>query len=313
MKEKNPDIIPEVLRQCNCCPRNCRVDRSSDKLGYCKTKVKVSIGSICAHRGEEPVISGRQGICNIFFTHCNMQCIYCQNYNISRNTSSITQSQVAIRDVVDQVERILDRGCKSVGFVSPSHYYPQTLQIIDELHHRGRRPVLVYNTNGYDLKEAIENLEGVIDVYLPDFKYIDEELGRRLSDAPHYPEIAGAAIGEMFRQKGADIKLDKDNLITSGLIIRHLVLPGYIDNSKGVLRYIAENYSSDIHISLMSQYYPTPRVVLHSELCRRLKPSEYDEVLAEFDRLGFYRGWVQQMESADYYRPDFARDHPFEE
>lgn len=312
MDKINRDNIPEALYKCTSCPRNCKVDRSSDKLGYCKTGVKISIGSICAHRGEEPVISGHHGICNIFFTHCNMQCIYCQNYDISRNTSPIIEFQIGLSELVDRVERILDQGCKSVGFVSPSHYYIQMLQIINELHRRGRRPIFVYNTNSYDRKEAIEALDGIIDVYLPDFKYADEKIGRNLSDAPHYPEIASAAIGEMFRQKGADIKLDEDDLILSGLIVRHLVLPGYIENSKTVLRHIASNFSTDIYISLMSQYYPTPQVFTHPKLCRRLKPSEYDKVVAEFDRLGFHRGWVQQMESSDYYRPNFVRDHPFE-
>ncbi|MBU8933630.1 MAG: radical SAM protein [candidate division Zixibacteria bacterium] len=312
-RENTPYSEPSVLRECVCCPRNCKADRSTNILGYCKSGVEVSLGSICAHRGEEPVISGRQGICNIFFTHCNMQCVYCQNYDISRNTKSTTRSQVEFSLLVDRIESQLDQGCRSVGFVSPSHYYPQMLQIINLLHQRGRQPVLVYNTNGYDRVEVIRELDGVIDVYLPDFKYMDEKLGRRLSDTPHYPETAAAAVAEMFRQKGADIELDENDLITSGLIIRHLVLPGYIDNSKAVLRQIAENLSPDIHISLMSQYYPTPAVVAHPELCRRLKPEEYDEVLDEFDSLGFHRGWVQQMDSADHYRPDFARDHPFEE
>jgi len=241
-----------------------------------------------------------------------MQCVYCQNYDISRNVKSTAKSRVELGVLVDRIESQLDKGCKSVGFVSPSHYYPQMLQIINLLHQRGQQPILVYNTNGYDRVENIRELDGVINVYLPDFKYMDEQLGRRLSDTPHYPETATVAIAEMFRQKGSDIALDDDELITSGLIIRHLVLPCYVDNSKAVLGHIAANLSPDIHISLMSQYYPTPAVVSHPELCRRLKLDEYDEVLDEFDRLGFHRGWIQQMDSADNYRPDFARNHPFE-
>ncbi len=300
------------LQNCTCCPRSCRVDRSSEKLGYCKSGVGIAIGSICAHRGEEPVISGVHGVCNIFFTKCNMQCIFCQNYDISRNKERVIGRELELADLVDSIERHLDSGCKSVGFVSPSHYLPQMFQVIRAVRARGRNPVFIFNTNGFDRREAIRAMENDIDVYLPDFKYMDERLGRTLSDTPHYPETAAAAIGEMFRQTGPEIELDEEGLITSGMIIRHLVLPGHVENSKAVLRYIAEHFSPDCYISLMSQYYPTPRVADHADLGRCLRPEEYDEILDEFDRLGFHRGWVQELQSAHHYRPRFQREHPFE-
>jgi len=310
--ENSENNISKSLLECDTCPRNCRIDRSSDKLGFCKTGVKITTGSICAHRGEEPVISGHHGICNIFFTHCNMQCLYCQNHDISRNTGAIVKNEISLDQLVDKIEDLLKQGCKSVGFVSPSHYVIQMLQIIDEVKKRGHNPVFVYNTNSYDKKETIKKLEGIIDVYLPDFKYMDEQLGRDLSNTPHYPKFAIAAIGEMYRQKGAEIALDDEGLITSGLIIRHLVLPGYTENSISVLKYIAENFSNECYISLMSQYYPTHRVINVPHLNRRLKPREYDEVLDIFEELGFENGWVQHMDSADNYKPDFLREHPFE-
>jgi len=303
---------PDKLRECTCCPRHCGVDRLSTRSGYCKSGAGISIGSICAHRGEEPVISGTHGICNIFFTRCNMQCIYCQNYDISRTTAPVRETEMSLTELVDHIETHLDSGCKSVGFVSPSHYLPQVFQIIKAVHDRGRKPVFIYNSNGYDTVEAIKALNRVIDVYLPDFKYSDEQLAREFSHAPHYPEIAADAIGEMYRQRGAEIELDKDGLIRRGLIIRHLVLPGHVENSKGALRYIAEHFSPDCYISLMSQYYPTPAVADHPALGRCLRSEEYDDVLEEFDRLGFHRGWVQQLSSADNYRPRFEREHPFE-
>ncbi len=304
---------PEILQECTCCPRHCRVNRYTTKAGYCKSGAGLSIGSVCAHRGEEPVISGTHGVCNIFFTRCNMQCIYCQNYDISRTDAPIHEVEMSLEELVEQVEHHLQSGCKSVGFVSPSHYIPQMFQIIDRLKSRGYNPVFIYNSNGYDTMDAIKAMKGVIDVYLPDFKYTDEQLARQVSHAPHYPEIAVAAIGEMFRQKGADITLDEEGLITSGLIIRHLVLPGYIENSKGVLRHISEHFSPDCYLSLMSQYYPTPHVATHRHLHRRLQPDEYDEVLDELDRLGFHRGWIQQLESAEHYQPHFFnKKHPFE-
>ncbi|MDD5426736.1 MAG: radical SAM protein [candidate division Zixibacteria bacterium] len=303
----------EELKDCSICPRDCHADRAGDRLGYCQSGIGFSISSIFAHMGEEPVLSGEHGICNVFFTHCNLQCIYCQNYQISRNRDFVRESLFNLVDIICEIEAILDSGARAVGFVSPSHFIPQMKTIINALTQRGRRPVYVFNTNAYDRVETIKSLEKTINVYLPDLKYMDAALARRYSDAPRYPEIATAAIKEMFRQKGADIKLAADGTIDEGLIIRHLVLPGEIENSKAVLRFIAEELSPDIHISLMSQYHPTPHVADHPKLNQVLTVGEYEEVLDEFDRLGFHRGWVQQMDSPFHYQPDFDNKRPFSE
>ncbi|HWR83450.1 MAG TPA: radical SAM protein [Candidatus Deferrimicrobium sp.] len=301
-----------ALSDCSCCPRECHADRASGRLGYCRTAAGFSVASICAHRGEEPVISGTHGICNIFFTRCNMQCVYCQNYEISRTRGLVVEHLLSLEDLVARIEKHLDAGCKSVGFVSPSHVLPQVKAIMTALWARGRRPVFVYNTNAFDKTEAIRSLEGMIDVYLPDLKYMDRRLTREFSDTPDYPDVAAAAIKEMFRQKGAEIRLDDDGLITSGLIIRHLVLPGHIENSKAALRFIARQLSPDIHISLMSQFNPTPAVTDHPDLGRRLTSEEYDEVVEELERLGFHRGFLQELSSAEHYCPSFENEHPFE-
>jgi len=298
---------------CNCCPRNCGADRDSGKLGYCRTHDDLYISSICAHRGEEPVLSGSHGIANIFFSHCNMQCIYCQNYQISDTRSDSSLCQRTLTEVVAQVEAILNRGAIGVGFVSPSHFVAQMRRIMTAVSKRGRDPVYVYNTNGYDLLETIASLEDEIDVYLPDLKYLDDRLAGEYSDTPNYTEFALPALKEMYRQKGANIDLNDDNLITRGLIIRHLVLPGHVENSKAVLRFIADELSPDCYISLMAQYYPTPRVADHALLGRTLRPEEYDEVLEEFEQLGFHRGFVQELSSPFHYKPDFIKDHPFED
>ncbi|MFO8101312.1 MAG: radical SAM protein [Dehalococcoidia bacterium] len=298
------------LHNCTLCPRDCGADRFSDRLGYCRSGAGFGISSIFAHRGEEPVISGPRGICNIFFSHCNMQCIYCQNYQISRN--GCPHPDMPLDEVIDQIERILARGIKMVGFVSPSHYLPQMRLIMKALAGRGRNPIYVFNTNGYDRKETIESLEDSMGVYLPDLKYMDEALAKNYSDAPGYPNIAAEAITEMFRQKGPDIVLNDEGVIESGLIIRHLVLPGQVQNSKECLRFIAEELSTSVHISLMSQYYPTPPVSGHSELDRHLRAEEYAEVLVEFEKLGFWRGWVQDLASPHHYLPDFTRPNVFE-
>ncbi len=300
------------LKDCAVCPRGCHVDRTAGRLGFCRTGAGFSIASIFPHRGEEPVISGPKGICNVFFTHCNMQCLFCQNFQISRNNRSDPAHELDLEEVIRRIEAILDTGVRAVGFVSPSHCIPQMKAIILALKARGRRPIFVMNTNGYDRKEIIASLEGWIDVYLPDLKYMDPSLARRFSQTPDYPEVAGAALEEMFRQKGSNLAVGEDGVAESGLIVRHLILPGEVENSKACLRFIAEELSPSVHVSLMAQYYPTPEVADHPELSRSITGEEYNEVLEEFYRLGFYRGWVQDMESERCYRPDFERDRAFE-
>lgn len=299
------------LSNCRCCPRECEVDRTRTATGWCRTGERPLVSSVCAHRGEEPAVSGTHGICNVFFAHCNLQCIYCQNHQISRNRSDGLWLE-DIADIVREIERVLATGARGVGFVSPSHFVPQMREIIAQLRERGHDQRYVFNSNGYDKVETLQTLEGTIDSYLPDLKYMDERLAREYSGAPGYPDIATAALREMFRQKGANVFVDDDGYIESGMIIRHLVLPGHVDNSKAVLRWIAEELSPAVHVSLMSQYYPTPAVNGHPQLGRTLRPEEYEEVVAEFERLGFYRGWVQELGSDHSYRPDFELDHPFE-
>ncbi|MCD6249754.1 MAG: radical SAM protein [candidate division Zixibacteria bacterium] len=307
-------VFPDGLDLNNCkgCPRVCGADRTSEQLGYCNSSDAVMISSVCAHRGEEPVISGKSGVCNVFFAHCNLQCVYCQNYQISRNHTS-NHALKGVDQVIAEIEQVLDQGARGIGFVSPSHYINGMLQIIDSLKKRGHNQRFIFNSNGYDRVKIVRSLAGVIDVYLPDLKYMDEQIGREYSDAPRYPQIATAAIREMFYQKGTNLILDDDGVIESGLIIRHLVLPGHVENSKAVLRWIADELSPSVHISLMSQYYPTPAVRDHPVLGRTLNIDEYEEVIEEFESLGFYRGWVQELDSSHSYKPDFDNSHPFEE
>jgi putative pyruvate formate lyase activating enzyme len=302
----------EELRACRICPRNCNADRFSNKLGYCQAGAGFSISSICAHRGEEPAISGDRGICNIFFTNCNLQCVYCQNHQISCNSSDHSASRMTLRDVLYQVLGILAGGINVVGFVSPSHFVPQVKVIISALRSLGLDPVFVYNTNGYDRVEVIRGLEKYIDVYLPDYKYSSPALAVKLSDAEDYPEIALAAIREMFLQKGSRLILDRRGYARRGLIIRHLVLPGHIENSVNVLRNISSGLSNKIAISLMSQYFPANRAGEFVNLDRGLTPGEYQAVVEELEQLGFENGWVQQLASNRNYRPDFELEHPFE-
>lgn len=300
------------LCDCTSCPRNCHAGRHSGRLGFCQSHAGFAIGTICRHRGEEPVMGGWQGVCNVFFTRCNMQCIFCQNYQISRNQGDIVEYRLDLDEVVERIERVLDQGVKCLGFVSPSHCIPQMKAIIYALEERRRRPIYVMNSNGYDKKETLVSLEKIMDVYLPDFKYLDSKLAERYSSTADYPKVAMKALKEMFRQKGAHIRLDDEGIIQSGLIIRHLILPGQVQNSKECLRFIAHELSPSVYVSLMSQYHPTPMVAGHPELGRCLYPEEYEEVLEEFEKLGFHRGWTQDLESQGHYQPDFVCSHPFE-
>jgi putative pyruvate formate lyase activating enzyme len=302
----------EELRDCAICPRNCHTDRFSAPKGYCKSDASFNISSICVHRGEEPAISGNDGICNIFFTHCNLQCVYCQNFQISDNRLPQKSTALGIGEVIRRVCAILDRGINRVGFVSPSHCIPQVRIIIQCLHEAGYSPVFVYNTNSYERAESIHSLEGLIDVYLPDLKYMDPDLSAGWSDARDYPEIASLAMKEMYRQKGAYLHTDDHGMAVSGIIIRHLVLPGQVQNSIDVLDFISDELSPRLHISMMSQYYPTPAVGSNRSLNRTVTASEYSKVTGHMARLGMHNGWVQELESQHHYHPDFDREHPFE-
>lgn len=301
----------EQLKACRICPRNCNADRFSNKLGYCKADASFSISSIFAHQGEEPVISGDKGICNIFFTNCNLQCIFCQNHQISCNAHDYSSHKLELKDVIRQILEILSTGIRHVGFVSPSHFIPQVKIIINSLRALGLDPVFVYNTNGYDTVESIRGLEGFIDIYLPDYKYADKDTGRKYSDVKDYPDVALAALKEMYRQAGNSLPLDRYGYATKGMIIRHLVLPGHPDNSINVLKTIARELSNELHISLMSQYYPTHQVTRHEFLGRTLKEEEYRNVTDAMEELGFENGWVQEMSSHENYRPDFEAEYPF--
>ena len=300
----------EPLELCTVCPRNCRVNRFQGEKGICGSDAGFNISSICIHKGEEPAISGIHGICNVFFSRCNLSCIYCQNYQISCNRGLVSEHSMQLDEVVDSITKILEQGCHAVGFVSPSHYIPQVKAIIEALRIQGSTPVFVYNTNGYDKVEEIRQLESYIDIYLPDYKYSDNKLALKFSKANDYQQHALAATKELYRQKGSTLVMHENGYAEKGLIIRHLVLPGNIANSLKVLSDIAE-ISTSIAISLMAQYYPTLAVKQHAELGRQITEDEYQAVKTELDTLGFYKGWMQELESSENYRPDFESDNPF--
>lgn len=299
------------LASCNICPRNCRVNRLRGETGICGSDADFNISSIVVHHGEEPVISGKNGICNVFFSRCNLSCSYCQNYQISCNRGVVKENKMQLPEVAGFIIRCLDQGCHTVGFVSPSHYIPHVKAIIETIRNMGHNPIFVYNTNGYDKVEEIRSLENYIDIYLPDYKYAGNNLALKLSKVPDYHPTALMAIREMYRQKGSTLIMNENGYAEKGLIVRHLVLPGYVDNSIRVLQNIAD-ISTSLSVSLMAQYWPVPGVSNHPSLGRTLGYEEYETVKSELENLGFYKGWVQELESSNNYLPDFELDKPFE-
>lgn len=302
-----------MLNNCKLCPRQCGADRDAGKTGFCNSTALPAVSSICAHKGEEPVLCGDKGVCNLFFAHCNMQCVYCQNFDISRNNTTLCRYNT-ISAIADRIAEVLATTENVLGFVSPSHQTHCIPTILDELHRRGLHPTTIYNTNAYDSVETLRLLEPYIDIYLPDFKYSDNRLAERYSRTPDYFERASQALLEMYRQKGSTLITDDRDVAASGLIIRHLVLPGCAENSKNALRWIAENLSTNVHLSLMAQYYPPKGVDnLPDKLDGFLSGNEYDDVRAYAQNLGFHRGWEQELSQKVVYRPHFENNDSFEQ
>lgn len=302
-----------MLENCNLCPRSCGTDREHGHTGFCQCTDRPLVSAICAHKGEEPVLSGEKGVCNVFFAHCNMQCCYCQNIDISQNQSNICR-YCSLDTVVQRIAEVLPNTENLLGFVSPSHQAHLIPLIIERLHGMGLHPTTIYNTNAYDSVETLRMLEPYIDIYLPDFKYSDNGLARRYSQTSDYFEKATAALTEMYRQKGSTLITDNREIATSGIIIRHLVLPGCVDNSKNALSWIAENLSVNVHLSLMAQYYPPEKAgILNDELNRFVRAEEYDAVCSHSHALGFHRGWEQELTQQIVYQPHFENTNSFEQ
>lgn len=297
---------------CTLCPRSCNKNRVAD-FGYCQAPLIPEVASIAIHKGEEPPISGEKGVVNVFFAHCNLQCLFCQNHDISRGI--VDEEKIyyhSIEEIVERIAELLPQTENMLGFVSPSHYAHLIAPIMDALHTRGFYPTTIYNTNGYDTVETLCMVAPYVDIYLPDFKYRDEILSARYSHAKDYPQRAQSALLEMFSQKGSGLPLDDNGLAFRGMIVRHLVLPGQVQNSIDCLRWMAENLSTRLHVSLMSQYFPPQGVGdLPDQLNRTLLQDEYEKVVQTFYDLGFTRGWVQDISSNINYRPDFSEKQSF--
>ncbi|MFW6057083.1 MAG: radical SAM protein [Chloroflexota bacterium] len=305
------ETLLKRLASCDLCPRACGIDRITGATGFCRTAREAVVASACVHRGEEPPISGSHGSGTIFFSGCNMRCVFCQNYQISQG-SPLPGGRHSVDGLADIMCELQDAGCHNVNLVSPSHVVAQIVEAIALAVPKGLRLPLVYNTNGYDSVEVLRMLDGVVDVYLPDLKYSSNAVAARFSAVSDYVEVSRAAILEMYRQVG-DQLLMTDGAAQRGLIIRHLVLPGGLAGTRECLTWLARNVSTGVSLSLMSQYYPAHRAREFPLLSRRTSQSEYAEAVRIARDLGFEHVWVQDETAQAHYRPDFeAHGHPFE-
>ncbi|MDP4176303.1 MAG: radical SAM protein [Bacteroidota bacterium] len=302
------------LSNCTSCPRNCQIDRKSGKLGSCLSGYFPIVSSYTAHFGEEPALSGTKGAGNIFFGNCNLKCVFCQNFEISQNWKSEMLHEVSFERLADIMIELQNKGCHNIGLVSPTHFSPQILISIYIAAEKGLRLPIIYNTNGYDSVEMLRLYQDVIDIYLPDFKYGDNYSGKTYSKVENYFDNASLAISEMYRQVGNSYVFD-NNVLLRGLIIRHLVLPNGLSESEEVFRFISEKLSPELFISLMSQYYPTNKAQKDILISRPIRLSEYEKAIYLLEKYNLKNGWIQEMESSEYYRPEFMkdRDKPFTE
>lgn len=282
---------------CNACPRKCNVDRQNT-LGYCKSSDKFKLARAALHFWEEPCISGKNGSGAIFFSGCNLGCVFCQNFDISHNCKGV---EVSDGKLIDIMKNLVDKGANNINLVNPTHYSAQLLRVFEKY----KPPVpIVYNTSGYDSVETLRLFDGIVDVYLPDFKYIRPDKAQKYSKAENYPQVAEAALTEMKRQVKSDV-FDDRGIMQKGMIIRHLVLPSNTNASIEALDYLAENFD-DTYISVMAQYVPCGDLTDYKEINRPLTKREYDKVVNHILDLGLDKIFVQELEAAsDEFIPDF--------
>lgn len=310
--------LEKLLESCTVCPKDCGNNRLNDEIAACYSGRLPIVSSFTAHFGEEPALSGTNGAGNIFFGNCNLRCVYCQNYQISQTWKTQKKNEITHERLAEMMLELQERGCHNIGFVSPTHFAPQMARAILIAAEKGLRLPIVYNTNAYDSVEVLKLLDGIVDVYLPDLKYAENDAGFEFSKVRGYTDFARNAIKEMFRQTGENLVYDENGLLKRGLVIRLLVLPNDIAGIEENLRWIRDELSPKVAISLMAQYYATNKAATDDRyilLSRRISEREWSKTVELLDELGIEEGFMQEYESAShYYRPDFNdKEKPFKD
>ena len=290
-----------MLEKCMICPHNCGINRLDGQVGRCKSKDTVKIALYSTHNFEEPCISGKKGSGTVFFSNCNMNCVFCQNYEISQQGKV---KEISIQELAEIFIKQQEKDVENINLVTPTSYVLQIIEAIKIARKKGLKIPIVYNTNGYEKVETLKMLEGYIDIYLPDLKYSDDILAKRLSKVDNYFEIATSAIKEMYRQTGKFV-FDEDGIMQKGMIIRHLVLPNHILNSRRVLKWINDNMN-DVYVSVMAQYFPTYKAKEIEDINRKLTKEEYEEIENYLYRLNLENGYIQELgEHEEEYVPNW--------
>ncbi len=295
-KEDPLNFIKASMEDCVLCPRHCHANRLAGQPGFCGQGASPKAARAALHFWEEPCISGTRGSGAVFFSGCSLQCAFCQNQDIALGGAGRTLSLDRLTAIFLELQ---EKGAHNINLVTPGHFIPQICFSLERARAEGLSIPVVYNTGSYEEVESLKHLEGLIDIYLPDFKYFSSDLSLRCSHAPDYFEKASAAIAEMFRQVGRPVFQDASPLMRRGMIVRHLLLPGQTKDSKKILRHLHTVYGNDIYVSIMNQYTPLPSMDKMPEFNRRVTPEEYRRVLDFADRLGITRGFIQEEGTAD--------------
>lgn len=299
-----------LLVRCECCPRRCGVNRHEGESGFCGVGAGIRISHACLHFGEEPPISGTEGSGTIFLAGCNLRCEFCQNHQISQEWRRRDFRVLSPDGLACEMLRLQDDGAHNVNFVSPSHVAFQMAEAIESAVDGGLETPVVYNSNGYDSVETLRRIRGLVSIYLPDVKYMDNALGNRLSAVDDYANVIGPVLEEMLDQVGP-LEIDRNGMARRGLLVRHLVLPGHLENSRRCLRFLSR-LDSSVPVSIMSQYSPQYKAPLHGGMNRSLSKEEYEEITAYAFDCGLENAFVQELDSQSHYLPDFDREHPFD-
>ena len=278
------------LECCTICPHNCKINRTKNP-GRCKSTDKIKIALYSIHNFEEPCISGKKGSGTIFFSNCNMNCVFCQNYEISQLGRG---KKITIEELANVMIKQQERNVQNINLVTPTSYALHIVEAIKIARKKGLEIPIVYNTNGYESVETLKLLEGYVDIYLPDLKYYYDDLAKKYSKVDNYFEIATKAIQEMYRQVGAPV-LDENGVMKKGLMIRHLILPNEVQNSKKVLKWIKENIDSNVYVSIMAQYFPTYKAKEIPEIARKITKEEYEKVENYLYELDLENGYIQEL------------------
>jgi len=284
------EALSKILTSCTLCPRNCRVDRTRGEVGVCRAGAAAMISSASPHFGEEPPLVGSNGSGTIFMTHCNHRCVFCQNHDISQETRGRGGDEVGPEELAGVMAVLAGRGCHNINIVSPTHYVPQIVAALPYAVEMGLDRPLVYNTGGYDSLEVIRLLEGIFDIYMPDYKFTNPGPAERYMNAPDYPEVIQSVLREMHRQVGT-LRTDDGGIAYRGLLIRHLVMPGDAAGTAEAMEFIATELSPDSYVNVMQQYHPMYRAGDFPEIARRLSLEEYLDAVRAARRAGLTRGF----------------------